>query len=152
MSYILRFWVCCNADCQNDFESGEPAPYCPKCDCAKTRWRPSGGHIISPATTHADRTLRSVAASYGLTDLRSAREGESAAPSLPTPKPIPGAPPLTLPGGIQVPRTFTASSSFAAMPQKIPLTRPLDGKAFNKGQGGRIPTNIKAVDPRKLVL
>ena len=151
-SWILRNWCCLNVECGHQFESGEPAPYCEKCQCARVRYIPGGGHLISPSTQHADRTLRSVAASYGLTDLRSAREGECAAPSLPTPKAIPGAPPLTLPGGIQVPRTFTASSSFAAMPQKMPLTRPLDGKKFNKGQGGKIPTTIKAVDPRKLTL
>ena len=152
MAWILRNWACCNVECGAEFESGEAAPYCIKCQCARVRYIPGGMHIISPATTHADRTLRTVAASHGLTNLRSAREGECAAPSLPTPKAIPGAPPLGLPGGISIPRTFTASSSFAAMPQKLPLTRPLDGKKFAKGQGGNIPTTIKAVDKRKLAL
>lgn len=109
--------------------------------------------MISASTHHADATLRSVAQSFGLTNMNSAREGESAAPSLPTPRPIPGAPPLVLPGGIKVPRTMTASSSFAAMPQKIPLTRQLDGKALRRGPVG-VPTSVQSnhVDKRKLVL
>jgi hypothetical protein len=116
------------------------------------RWVPRGGHFISPSTAHADRTLRSVAESFGLTNLNSAREGEAAAPSRPTPKAIPG-PPLVLPGGIQVPRTMTPSSQFSATPAPIPLTRPLDGKALRRGPT-RVPTAINPghVDKRPLKL
>lgn len=153
-AWILRTWACLNAECANQFESGESAPYCPLCDCAKVRWVPGGGNIISPSTKHADRTLRGVAQSFGLTNLNSAREGEAAAPSLPTPKQIPGAPPLVLPGGIQVPRTFTPSSQFVGQQNPVKVTTALDGKKFAKGNGGRVPTSIRPghIDPRKLAL
>lgn len=153
MAYILRTWACLNPECGREFDSGDPAPYCPGCECAKVRWIPRGGHIIGPNTKHADATLRSVADSFGLTNMNSAREGEAAAPSLPTAKVVPGSRPMVLPGGIQVPRTMTASSSFAATPTPIKLTRELDGKALPRGAvGARVPTQVKAVDKRKLAL
>lgn len=154
MGNVLRTFACLNPDCAVEFDSWDASPYCSKCDCAKTRWVPKGGNIIGPNTRHADRTLRNVAESYGLTNLNSAREGECAAPSLPTPKPIPGAPPLVLPGGIQVPRTMTASSQFAHQQNPIKLTRELDGKKFAKGNGNRVPTSVRPghVDNRKLPL
>lgn len=151
MGNILRSFACLNPDCAIEFDSWDASPYCPTCDCAKTRWRPTGGHIIGPATKHADRTLRSVAESFGLNNLHSAREGEAAAPPLPQARIVPGSRPMVLPGGIQVPRTMTASSSFAAQSNPIKLTRELDGKRLRSGPVG-VPTSIKAIDKRKLGL
>lgn len=60
---------------------------------------------------------------------------------------------MVLPGGIQVPRTMTASSSFASQPNPIKLTRELNGKALPRGPvGARVPTTVKAVHKGKLAL
>ena len=89
MTFILRWWQCQNDACGALFEDGDPAPACPDCGNVKVSWGPpGGGHIRHAKTAHADMTLRSVAKQFNLTNLKSARAGESAHPGLPTPKPM----------------------------------------------------------------
>ena len=146
MAFVLRNWQCLNPDCEKQFESGEPAPYCPACKCAKVSWVPSGMHIIHGATSHADRTLRSVAQSFGLTNLKSAREGEAAHPGVDTGKPLgmrygPH-------GGIPISNKPTAG--FAPNPPSI-RAQFEPGSRFKIPRGARrIPTKIVANDPRKI--
>lgn len=146
MAFILRTWGCCNPDCNRVFESGENAPHCPKCRCAKTKWVPAGGHMKSAATTHADQTLRSVASRFGLTNLKSAREGEAAHPGIPKPKTderlFAGIP--WSPNG--------ATCGFAKDAPTAKVSAPL-GARFRAPKGGRhIPTQIVAKDSRKIPL
>jgi hypothetical protein len=53
------------------FHSYEKAnPPCPECGCIKVSWVPGGGHIGKMAPK-ADATLRSLADSFGLTNMNS---------------------------------------------------------------------------------
>lgn len=65
---ISRDWQCLG--CNKQFHSYENNPECPGCGCVRVSWVPGGGHIgkIAPG---ADRTLRMLAADYGLTNLNS---------------------------------------------------------------------------------
>src|SRR5438477_4257810 len=87
MAFILRLWNCLSEACAQTFEDGDPAPTCPHCGNVRVAWQPAGGHIRHAATAHADHVLRSVADSYKLTNLRSARAGEAAHPGVPHRKP-----------------------------------------------------------------
>lgn len=65
---ISRDWRCANG---HEFHSYEKAnPDCPVCGNCRVEWVPGGGHIGKLAP-RADATLRSLAASYGLTNLNS---------------------------------------------------------------------------------
>ena len=148
MSFVLRSWICLNDDCAADFDSGDAAPECPKCRNVKVQWRPAGGHIMSAATKHNDRTVKSLAASFGLSNLNSARQGEAAHPGVPQGKPLEGMR-YGAYGGIPLATTCTAG--FAPNPPNIKIAGPTDGaKRFRKN--GKIPTAIKAVDPRRITL
>lgn len=134
-------WGCLNDECLRVFSTLDRNPACP--DCGNVRVIPTvpGFAIQSASTRRADNTLRDVAASYKLTNLKSAREGEVAHPGLPAPKPIPGAPPLNVGNGIQVPRTLTPSATFAPMSREMKGSLPT-GFAFNK-RGRSLPTKVK---------
>lgn len=142
MSWILRTWRCLNRRCGVEFEAGEPYPACPTCRGAKVQYIPGGGHVLHGATKHADRTLKEVASSYGLTNLRSARQGEAAHPGLAPAKVISGLPPLNAGHGITVPRTMTPSASFARVPGGLKGFLPVNGPRFKK-HGGLIPTDVR---------
>lgn len=142
MSFILRTWACRNGDCRWQFEDGDSNPFCPKCG-STVHYVPGGGHIQHGATKHADQTLRRVASSFKLTNLKSAREGEATHPGIRQPESIPGAPPLNTGYGISIPRTMSPSASFAQMPREMKGTLPT-GHAFKRGAGkGGIPTNVR---------
>lgn len=141
MAYVLRTWKCLNRRCGSEFESGEAYPPCSSCGGVKVQWVPGGGHVMHGATRHADRTVRQVAAQFGLTNLRSAREGEAAHPGLPAPKVIAGSQPLNAGLGIQVPRTMTPSATFA--PMQRPLRGTLPTHARFRPRGGPIPTDVR---------
>ncbi len=148
MSYIVRTYLCGNAECAAEFDSGDAAPGCPKCRNVNVSWVPRGGHVLSAATQHNDRTLKSLAGQFGLTNLRSARQGESAHPGVPQGKPLDGMR-YGPHGGIPLATTCTAG--FAPNPPNIRIVGPSDGKQRFKRKGP-IPTTIKAVDPRPLKL
>lgn len=142
---ILRDWECLNPDCGKMFESPERAPHCPKCRCAKTRWSPSGGHMKSAKTVHADSTLRDVANRFGLSNLKSARQGEAAHPGLQQPK----AGNEKLFHGIPWSAQGCTSGFAKDMPtQKISATTHHKFKA----SGARLPTKVVGVDNRKIPL
>jgi hypothetical protein len=68
MNLVSRDWVCLNRSCQHAFHSFErESPECPRCGCARVSWIPGGGHIGK--TGNIDRTVRSLADSYGMTDV-----------------------------------------------------------------------------------
>lgn len=72
MSMILRSWICLGDACGHWFDAYEANPDCPKCGNCRVSWRPAGGGGIGPKIApRADATLRSLAASYGLTNLNS---------------------------------------------------------------------------------
>jgi hypothetical protein len=148
VSYIVRSWICGNPECESDFDSGDAAPTCPACGCVKVHWRPNGGHVMSAATKHNDRTIKSLANSFGLTDLKSARQGEAAHPGVRQGKPLDG---MKYGAWGGIPIATTATAGFAPNPPNIKITGPSDGaRKFKKN--GRIPTQVRHVDPRKIVL
>lgn len=60
--------MCLNRACRHVFHSFErESPECPKCGCARVSWVPGGGHIAT--TGNIDRTVRSLADSYGMTNV-----------------------------------------------------------------------------------
>lgn len=71
MSYVLRTWKCLNRRCLHEFDTGEPVPHCPKCDCVRVTWVPGGGNILHARTTSLDRTIRQQADAFGMSDLNS---------------------------------------------------------------------------------
>jgi hypothetical protein len=81
MNGVIRSWACLNARCNNQFQSWDSNPECPKCRCVRVSWIPGGGHVAGTARA-ADADLRTLADNYGLTDLASARRGERAKPSI----------------------------------------------------------------------
>lgn len=144
-------WECLNDECAKVFSTLDRNPSCPSCGNVRVVPAVPGFAIQSPGTKAADRTLRQVASNYNLTNLRSARAGEAAHPGLPTPKAIPGAPPLNVGAGVSVPRTFTPSATFAATPRPLRGSLPT-GFAFNKRGKGAIPTKVQhhhRDDPRR---
>lgn len=65
---ISRDWVCLNRSCRHTFHSFErESPECPRCGCVRVSWVPGGGHIGT--TGNIDRTVRSLADSYGMTNI-----------------------------------------------------------------------------------
>lgn len=134
-------WLCLNHDCARVFGDFARNPECPSCGCVKVTATVPQVAIQGPATKHADNTLRDVAKSFKLSNLRSARAGEQSHPGLPTPKGIPGAPPINAGYGVSVPRTLTASAQFAPMPRSMPGLLPV-GAQFKKPKGN-IPTQVR---------
>jgi len=68
MNLVSRDWRCLNVRCGRQFHSFEKEnPECPRCGCARVSWVPGGGHIGT--TGRIDRTVRSLADSYGMTDV-----------------------------------------------------------------------------------
>ena len=63
--------MCLNPRCRTEFHSFDHAnPPCPKCGNLRVSWVPGGGHIAKRSPS-LDRTVRSLADSFGLTDLNS---------------------------------------------------------------------------------
>lgn len=149
MSYILRTWHCLNGECASEFESGAASPTCPVCKCVKVSWVPGGGHMMSPATLHNDRTVRSLAKSFGLSNLKSARQGEAAHPGVSQGKPMDERR-FGPYGGI--PWSDRPTAAFCPNPPNIKIAGPSDGSQKFKKHGGRIPTDIRPglVDNRKV--
>jgi hypothetical protein len=74
---IIRTWRCLNKRCASTFDSWEPNPSCPSCQCVRVDWQPAGGHI-GGAAKGADAELRALADIFKLGDLNSAEEGRAA--------------------------------------------------------------------------
>jgi hypothetical protein len=134
-------WLCLNDNCQMVFSSLDRPPVCPQCGSVKVTGTVAQVSVRHNTTTHADRVLRDVASQYKLTNLRTAREGESAHPGYAAAKEFPNAPPLSVGMGMQVPRTMTPSASFAKMPSQMTGFLPTHAQ-FKKPKGG-IPTNVR---------
>lgn len=63
--------MCLNPKCGKIFHSFEKGnPECPHCRCVKVSWVPGGGHI-GKAAPGIDKTLKTLAADYGLSNLNS---------------------------------------------------------------------------------
>lgn len=68
MNLVSRDWQCLNRRCGHQFHSFQKeSPECPRCGCARVSWVPGGGHIGK--TGGIDKTVRSLADSYGMTDI-----------------------------------------------------------------------------------
>lgn len=141
-------WGCLNEECATVFSTSDRNPACPACGNVRVIPAVPSFAIQSPSTKAADATLRRVAGNFRLTNMNSAREGEVAHPGLPAPKPIPGAPPLNVGSGIQVPRTLSPSAAFAPMTKEMRGSIPT-GFAFNKRGRGGIPTKVKYASPER---
>jgi hypothetical protein len=72
MAEILRTWGCLN--CNHRFDAWEPNPECPSCGCVRVSWVPGGGHIAGVSRS-ADAEFRSLADTFGLSDLASGGNG-----------------------------------------------------------------------------
>ena len=77
MAEVLRTWSCLNPRCGEVFDAWEANPPCPACGCLRVSWVPAGGHIGKVAGG-VDSEFRSLADTFGLTDLVSAKRGEAA--------------------------------------------------------------------------
>ena len=151
LAWILRTWNCQNRRCGAAFDSGDPNPPCPKCGCARVSWQPGGGHIHSATTAHNDRTLKSVADRFGLTDMGQhggTHAGERAEPNRRSP---PRTLPYTPAPGFKVPfaENGRPTAGWADAPYPLKGTLPVNSHKF-KNQRGRIPTEIvKSAPPPK---
>jgi len=68
---LSRTWQCANKRCGAQFHSYEHGnPPCPRCGCVRVGWIPGGGHIGSIKAL--DASLKSLAQSYGMSDINSA--------------------------------------------------------------------------------
>ena len=66
---ISRDWRCMNKRCGRVFHSFEKGnPECTWCGCARVAWIPGGGHIGTGAAA-VDKTVRSLAADYGMSQV-----------------------------------------------------------------------------------
>jgi len=63
--------MCKNSRCGTLFHSFDANPPCPRCGCVRVGWQPGGGHVFSERTRNADRTVRNLAADFGMTDFNS---------------------------------------------------------------------------------
>ena len=72
---VIRTWGCLN--CGREFDSWEPNPACPACECLRVTWVPGGGHIAGVSRS-GDAEFRALADVFKLDDLKSAKRDESA--------------------------------------------------------------------------
>lgn len=70
MGMVSRDWACLNRRCGHQFHSYDEAPECPSCGNVRVHWIPGGGHIGKVAP-QMDRTLRGLAADFGMTNFNS---------------------------------------------------------------------------------
>lgn len=150
MRGILRTFGCLNARCGHEFDAWEAAPECPKCRSVKVCWRPRGGHIHGETTKHNDRTLKSLANSFGLTDMGQrggTHEGEPVKRDLPSRPMMPGSVPTGIPG-IGAPWGLTSTAGWSSTPHK--MTRQFEPGAKFTGKRPAVPTEIVARDSRKI--
>ena len=127
-SYIHRTWQCHNTACARVFNSHQRNPACPKCGCIRVGWVPGRVNIGSETTRHNDTTLRDLAQAYGLSDLRSAREGES----VKVPARASGG------SGVMNFQGFAANIDPSAGPQCVPTVNRINAKV-SSGIGQKLP-------------
>lgn len=77
---VIRTWLC--RQCQHEFDADIENPCCVKCGKGPAQWVPKGGHPLK-VLRHKDRIMRGLAEEHGLTNMRSARAGESVMPTTP---------------------------------------------------------------------
>lgn len=82
----IRTFLCrrCQLEFDKLVDQGE-IPQCRKCGSYDHQIIPGGCHPLK-SLRRRDNIMRMLADSYGLTNMKSAREGESMAPDVPTPK------------------------------------------------------------------
>ena len=71
---VIRTWGCLN--CGREFDSWEPNPACPACECLRVTWVPGGGHIAGVSRS-GDAEFRALADVFRLDDLKSAKRDEA---------------------------------------------------------------------------
>jgi hypothetical protein len=126
MNGIIRTWRCLNARCGGVFNSWEPNPSCPSCQCVRVDWQPAGGHVGGSAKG-ADSELRALADIFKMGDLNSAEEGRAAKKvSLPPAPARNGAPAHTFRGG------FSAVVNPEMGAQCVPTSNKVDFKVGAK--------------------
>ena len=126
MTGIIRSWQCKNARCNCAFESWEPNPACPKCQCVRVGWIPGGGHIAGTAAA-CDADLRALADCFRLTDMNSGEEGRGAKKVRLPDAPAPNSGPV---------HTFAPGFSAAVNPQAGATCVPTNSKVDFKVKTG----------------
>lgn len=109
---VIKTYSC--KRCRNEADYSESRPRCKTCGSFKLSWVPKGGHIGKVAKTH-DSIFRRMADTYGLTNLKNAREGECMAPSEPALRPYDG------PGYMGMPLQMNNQGQVVGSCQPIPL-------------------------------
>ena len=123
---VIRSWQCLNGRCSKEFESWEPNPSCPSCGGVRVNWIPGGGHVAGTSRA-ADAELRTLADTFGMTDINTARRGERAKPALPSaPAAERGAPAVTFGPGFSSP--VVRDRSGAPVATCLPSSSPVDFK------------------------
>lgn len=86
---IIHTYLCRQCEHEWDVVDRVEPVQCVKCAGYKTQWVPKGGHPLKQLRRN-DAIMRSLADSYGLTNMKSAREGECMAPNPAPLKPLDG--------------------------------------------------------------
>ena len=118
----LRTWDCLNRNCKKRFNSTEEYPPCPRCRGARVKWVPVSFAIQTQAKK-IDTNLRGLADDYGMTDIKSTREGESQRGYTP-PKGVPTIP--YAPGtdwAANIPVDKNGTPIVSCVPAKAPPTK-----------------------------
>lgn len=114
---VRRTFTCQRCNGENDY--WEDKPRCKVCGSRKLDWLPKGGHILKELPK-ANGYFRKMADTYGLTNLKDAREGEAMMPTPPATKPYdgPGYQPMQ---GVNMPLQMNNQGQVVGSCQAIPL-------------------------------
>lgn len=130
---VIRTWQCQSERCARIFDSWDRYPTCPDCGNVRTSWVP-GAVNVGNAAAKLDATLRDLADAFSLTNLRSAKAGERAKPSLPAP--APSGPQINFAPGFSAPLTPNAAC--------LPSTTKVDFKVKAGLDRKRVPNGAFA--------
>ena len=75
---VRRSYSCLNRRCQSEFDSEQDHPPCPACRGLRVQWIPKPVAIRSAQTTQTDKTVRELAADFGLSNFRSPQRDQRA--------------------------------------------------------------------------
>ena len=138
---ILRTWQCHNRRCGNTFDSWDDYPSCPGCKNVKVSWVPGGGHVMGVAP-QADADIRSLADTFGLSDLTSTRHGQKggrAKPPLPATTAPAGGNAMAF-GGFVTPQPYALGSDGQVHATCMPAANRVDYKV-KAAPGTQLPAS-----------
>lgn len=115
---VIRTFLCRRCRFEADYSVDNPR--CQKCGATRMQWIPGGGHPQKQLRRN-DSIMRGLAETYGLTNMKTAREGECVMPNPEPTKPYDG-PPLQLASGVNVPLQMNGRGQVVASCQPIEVT------------------------------